>query len=51
MFYLSQLLEDSIEDKFEKHGALVSDLEKVDGENKETDGEDKVRNNPRNNNL
>ncbi|CAA7408083.1 unnamed protein product [Spirodela intermedia] len=37
------LLEDSIEERFEKHGGLLSDSEKVDGENKEADGEDKKR--------
>ncbi|XP_078443254.1 TBP-associated factor 5 [Wolffia australiana] len=37
------LLEDSIEERFEKQGALASDLEKMDAENKEVDGEDNKR--------
>lgn len=44
--FSQQLLEDSIEERFEKHGVLPPDSEKVDGENKEADGEDnKVRKN------
>ncbi|MQL68567.1 hypothetical protein Taro_000809 [Colocasia esculenta] len=37
------LLEDSIEERVEKSGNLLSDSEKADGESKEADGDDKVR--------